>query len=161
MGLALFFLGELKERKGVCDEFSNLGAAILRARGIPTRMVIGVTFDGINWGNHAWIEVLQPDLGWIPSDPTFREAGYVDGTHIKMGSFNDVTLGVAKAILPSNAQVVFDDPTLPEVNIIENTVIETSNSTIVNPLLLLKFIVISFKVNEELLHLSNLLDWTI
>ena len=112
-------LETLKDKKGVCDEFANLGAAILRSKGIPTRLAIGITFDGREWGNHAWIEVYQPEIGWIPSDPTFRESGFVDATHIKMGSFSDVSLSLAKAIFPSNASVTFGPPTLPEVIIIE------------------------------------------
>lgn len=112
-------LETLNDRKGVCDEFSNLGAAILRAKGIPTRLAIGITFDGRDWGNHAWIEFYHPEIGWIPSDPTFRESGFVDATHIKMGSFSDVSLSLAKAIFPENASVSFSPPTLPEVSIIE------------------------------------------
>ncbi len=112
-------LETLRDKKGVCDEFANLGTAILRAKGIPTRLAIGITFDGRDWGNHAWIEVYQPKIGWIPSDPTFRESGFVDATHIKMGAFSDVSLSLAKAIFPSNASVSFNPPTLPEVVIID------------------------------------------
>jgi hypothetical protein len=104
--------------KGVCDEFSNLAAALLRAKGIPTRLVIGITFDGKEWGNHAWLEVYHKDLGWIPSDPTFREPGFVDATHIKMGSFPDVTLSLAKATFPTGTDVIFQTQTLPEVTIL-------------------------------------------
>ena len=87
----------LLEKKGVCDEFSNLAAAMLRAKGIPTRLAIGITYDGHEWGNHAWLEVYHNEFGWIPSDPTFREAGFVDATHIRLGSFSDVSQSVAKA----------------------------------------------------------------
>ncbi|MFH1544867.1 MAG: transglutaminase-like domain-containing protein, partial [archaeon] len=44
-------------RKGVCDEFANLSAAFFRIKGIPTRYVVGVSFDGRKWGNHG--EELQ------------------------------------------------------------------------------------------------------
>ncbi len=107
----------LLSKKGVCDEFTNLAAAILRAKNIPTRIIIGPTFDGQEWGNHAWLEVYHEKHGWIPSDPTFREPGFVDGTHIKMGSFTDVTLSQAKAIFPSNASINFQTRTIPEVEI--------------------------------------------
>jgi hypothetical protein len=112
-------LETLNDKKGVCDEFANLSAAILRAKKIPTRIAIGVTFDGKEWGNHAWIEIYHPSVGWIASDPTFRESGFVDATHIKMGAFNDVSLSLAKALFPSNAKVSFGPPTLPEVVIIK------------------------------------------
>jgi hypothetical protein len=107
----------LISKKGVCDEFANLGAGMLRAKGIPTRLAIGITFDGKEWGNHAWIGVYHEKFGWIPSDPTFRESGFVDATHIKLGSFTDVTLSLAKAFFPSTANVSFYTQTIPEVNI--------------------------------------------
>jgi len=107
----------LLSKKGVCDEFANLGAGLLRAKGIPTRLAIGITFDGRAWGNHAWIEVYHEKFGWIPSDPTFRESGFVDATHIKMGSFSDVTLSLAKAYFPTTSSVSFYTQTMPEVEI--------------------------------------------
>jgi len=109
----------LIEKKGVCDEFSNLAAAMLRAKGIPTRLAIGLSFDGHEWGNHAWLEVYHNTFGWIPSDPTFREPGFIDATHIRLGSFSDVSLSVAKASYPSTATIVFQTQTLPEVQVID------------------------------------------
>jgi len=109
----------LTEKKGVCDEFSNLAAAMLRAKGIPTRLAIGITYDGKKWGNHAWLEVYHNEFGWIPSDPTFRESGFVDATHIRLGSFSDVSLSVAKASYPSTASITFQTQTLPEVKVID------------------------------------------
>ncbi len=108
----------LLDKKGVCDEFANLAASMLRVKKIPTKVVIGVTFDGSEWGNHAWIEIYHKDLGWIPSDPTFREAGFVDATHIKLGAFKDITQSLAKATYPTTANVTFQTQTLPEVTII-------------------------------------------
>jgi len=109
----------LLNRKGVCDEFANLATAMLRAKNIPTRLAIGITFDGTAWGNHAWIEVYnEKQKEWIPSDPTFRETGFVDATHIKMGSFSDVSLSLAKATYPQTANVSFDTQSkLPKVEI--------------------------------------------
>jgi len=109
----------LIEKKGVCDEFSNLAAAMLRTKGIPTRLAIGITFDGHEWGNHAWLEVYHNTFGWIPSDSTFREPGFVDATHIRLGSFSDVSLGVAKASYPADASITFQTQTIPEVTIID------------------------------------------
>ncbi len=109
----------LLSRKGVCDEFANLATAMLRAKNIPTRLAIGITFDGTAWGNHAWIEVYnEKQKEWLPSDPTFRETGFVDATHIKMGSFSDVSLSLAKATYPQTANVSFDTQSkLPTVEI--------------------------------------------
>ena len=109
----------LIEKKGVCDEFSNLAAAMLRAKGIPTRLAIGITYDGQEWGNHAWLEVYHNKFGWIPSDPTFREPGFVDATHIRLGSFSDVSKSVATASYPSTASITFQTQTLPQVIVID------------------------------------------
>ncbi len=118
----------LLNKKGVCDEFANLAAAILRAKGIPTRMAIGITYDGSEWGNHAWIEEYHNSAGWIPSDPTFREAGFVDATHIRMGSFADVTQSLAKAYYPSTANVTFDtQSTLPQIKVLSKNYFDTVN----------------------------------
>jgi hypothetical protein len=110
-------LDTLLSKKGVCDEFSNLAASLLRAKNIPTRIATGPTFDGREWGHHAWIEVYHEKNGWIPSDPTFRESGFVDGTHIKLGSFLDISQSQAKAIFPSNVEMTFQTQTLPEIEI--------------------------------------------
>lgn len=110
----------LLDKKGVCDEFANLAAALLRAKEIPTRTAIGITFDGKEWGNHAWIDFYHKDAGWIPSDPTFREAGFVDATHIKLGSFLDVSESQAKCIYPQSANCTFNAQTnLPQVQILD------------------------------------------
>lgn len=76
-----------KNNKGNCQNYSHLAAAMLRANGIPTRIVNGVTlkepFD-INLGSrsmtlnmaegrHSWIEVYFEDLGWMPFDPQQTE----------------------------------------------------------------------------------------
>ena len=69
--------------KGNCQNYSHLAAALMRAVGIPARIVNGVTLkqpydvdvgDGIltlrmAQGRHSWIEVWFPDLGWVPFDP--------------------------------------------------------------------------------------------
>jgi len=109
----------LLEKKGVCDEFSNLAAGLLRAKGFATKIVTGITYDGREWGNHAWIEIYHNKMGtWIPSDPTFRESGFVDAMHIKIGSFTDVSLSLAKAFFPQSASVTFYTQTIPDVKII-------------------------------------------
>ncbi len=109
----------LLNKKGVCDEFANLATAMLRAKNIPTKLAMGITYDGSNWGNHAWLEVYnEKQKEWIPSDPTFRETGFVDATHIKMGSFSDVSLSLAKATYPQTANISFDTQSkLPKVEI--------------------------------------------
>ncbi|MFB3926743.1 MAG: transglutaminase domain-containing protein [Syntrophales bacterium] len=69
--------------KGNCQNYSHLSAALLRAAGIPVRIVNGITlsrpFDvtrtggvltfKMGQGRHSWVEVWFPDLGWVPLDP--------------------------------------------------------------------------------------------
>ncbi len=69
--------------KGNCQNYSHLSAALMRAMGIPARIVNGITLEQpytIKMGNrsmtlkmaegrHSWIEVYFPDLGWVPFDP--------------------------------------------------------------------------------------------
>jgi len=69
--------------KGNCQNYSHLSAALMRAVGIPVRIVNGVTLKHpytikmgtrsmtlkMAEGRHSWIEVYFPDLGWVPFDP--------------------------------------------------------------------------------------------
>ena len=69
--------------KGNCQNYSHLSAALLRAVGIPVRIVNGVTLNQpfdialkggvltfkMGQGRHSWIEVWFPDLDWVPFDP--------------------------------------------------------------------------------------------
>lgn len=68
--------------KGNCQNYSHLAAALMRAVGIPVRIVNGITMKKpydvamgqyiitmkLAEGRHSWIEIFFPDLGWIPSD---------------------------------------------------------------------------------------------
>ncbi len=69
----------LKERKGVCQDFSHLAIACLRSLGIPARYVSGYIETlppkdkpklGGSDASHAWISVYIPEMGWCEFDPT-------------------------------------------------------------------------------------------
>jgi len=79
----------LSTRRGVCDEFANLTAALLRARGIPTRYVSGYANSTLSWDAHAWLEAYVPGYDWIPVDPTYGEVGQVDASHIIISKARD------------------------------------------------------------------------
>ena len=91
--------------KGVCDEYANLEAALLRAKGIPTKFVVGKVFNGRIWENHAWLKAFVPGFGWMHVDPTYLEAGFVDGSHVIYGEFSDHSQAADKVTFPSNVQV--------------------------------------------------------
>jgi hypothetical protein len=108
-------LETLFSSKGVCDEFSNLAASVLRAKKIPTRIVSGIVFNGKGWDNHAWIESYSDKLGWVASDPTFWEIGFVDASHIKMGIYDDIKNSLIKTFFPENATVTYSTEKRPNV----------------------------------------------
>lgn len=65
----------LKNRRGVCEDYAELYVALLRASGVPARVVGGYWIDNnqyenINFSQHAWAEFYLPEYGWIPVEPT-------------------------------------------------------------------------------------------
>jgi len=68
-------------RRGFCEHIASAMAILLRAEGIPTRIVTGYGPGERNpltgyWevrqsDAHAWVEVYYPNVGWLPYDPTF------------------------------------------------------------------------------------------
>ncbi|NPV90952.1 MAG: transglutaminase domain-containing protein [Firmicutes bacterium] len=66
----------IKNRKGMCRDYSFAVAALARASGLPTRIVYG---EGVNPNGaaekHAWNEVMI-DGRWVSVDTTW-DAGYV------------------------------------------------------------------------------------
>jgi len=79
----------LSTRKGVCDEFSVLEAAILRARGFPVKYVTGFANSSKKWEPHAWLEAYVPNQGWLSVDPTYGEVGMLDATHVVLAKMSD------------------------------------------------------------------------
>ena len=65
-------LESLDTRIGDCNEHSTLFAALARASGIPTRIVIGLVYKDGLFGYHAWNEVLTNE-GWVSVDPTWQQ----------------------------------------------------------------------------------------
>ncbi len=62
------------QRRGVCQDHSNIFIAASRSLGIPARYVSGhlVRNDGVQEQEaaHAWAEAYVPFLGWVGFDPT-------------------------------------------------------------------------------------------
>lgn len=90
-------LYSLRTGKGNCQNYSHLSAALMRAVGIPCRIVNGITLKEpydvelpngtltlrMAQGRHSWIEVWFPDLGWVPFDPQ-QTALYVSNRFIRI-----------------------------------------------------------------------------
>jgi transglutaminase-like putative cysteine protease len=85
----------LRNRRGVCDELTNLFISLNRASGIPARFVSGIAYTnledvfGESWVPHAWAEVYYPGIGWIPYDVTYGQYGFIDAGHIKLSDSED------------------------------------------------------------------------
>ncbi len=69
-----------EEKKGFCQHFSSSFVVLMRAAGIPARVVTGYAGGVRNpiggyWvvrkmDAHAWAEVWLPQRGWVRADPT-------------------------------------------------------------------------------------------
>lgn len=69
----------LREKKGVCQDFSHLAIACLRSMGFAARYISGyletqplpgkIKLQGSD-ATHAWVSVYVPDIGWCDFDPT-------------------------------------------------------------------------------------------
>lgn len=73
-----------KTMQGDCTEHAVLLAAMLRAKGIPSRVAIGFVYSikDIAFCGHMWTEVAL-DGKWIPLDATLGEGG-IGAAHIKL-----------------------------------------------------------------------------
>jgi transglutaminase-like putative cysteine protease len=69
----------LRFKRGYCEQYAGAMAVLVRAAGVPARVVLGYTPgqeqpDGTRVVTtddaHAWVEVWFDGLGWIPFDPT-------------------------------------------------------------------------------------------
>jgi transglutaminase-like putative cysteine protease len=91
----------LRLRRGVCQDFTHLEIACLRAMGLPARYVSGYLVTVPVPGkpklvgadaSHAWLAVFCPAIGWVPTDPTNDVVP--DQRHITVAwgrDFGDVT----------------------------------------------------------------------
>lgn len=65
----------LEEKTGVCQDYSYLAIALLRASGIEARLIEGTAISGFWPSNHAWVEA-KVDGNWLTMDPTWG-SGYI------------------------------------------------------------------------------------
>ena len=73
-----------KTRKGYCEHYASAFAFLMRAAGIPARVVAGYLGGELNpYGDylivrqsdaHVWVEVWLPGRGWMRIDPTLSVA---------------------------------------------------------------------------------------
>ena len=69
-----------ENRRGHCEYFASAMVLLLRAQGVPARVVTGFSYGEFNeFGKyysvrerdaHAWVEAYMQDQGWLEFDPT-------------------------------------------------------------------------------------------
>src|SRR5690554_98372 len=69
-----------RSRRGFCEHYASSFAYLLRAAGIPTRIVAGYQGGELNplgshllvrqYDAHVWVEAWLPGQGWVEFDPT-------------------------------------------------------------------------------------------
>ena len=90
----------LRNRRGVCQDFSHLMIACLRTRGLAARYVSGYVRQNSesleplvgSGASHAWVAVYAPPFGWFDLDPT--NDAFVGTDHISVAwgrDFGDVS----------------------------------------------------------------------
>jgi hypothetical protein len=100
----------LRDRKGVCVEYSHLLISLARSLGFDTRYVSGYAYSNA-WQPHAWAEIYVPEYGWLPADATFGQAGMLDGSHVAIvrgddqASAYDVLFSDGNSILEASDRV--------------------------------------------------------
>ena len=105
-------------RRGFCEHIAAAMAVLLRADGIPTRIVTGYgpgernPFTGYyevrSSDAHAWVEVYYPGYGWVPYDPTFGVPAAPDAWGSPVGA--DLVAWVADQagrVVPSGVRAGF------------------------------------------------------
>ena len=98
-------------RQGSCETFASALAVLLRAAGVPARLVTGYTtgsynvFTGYyevrNSDAHAWVEMFQPGAGWIEFEatPSFAPASDIAGRPVGQWLVADAASWVAGMIV--------------------------------------------------------------
>lgn len=67
-------------RSGICFDHSSLYIAMCKAVGIKARLITGLGYSGLSWGDHAWNQIYyQKENRWVNVDCTFGiAANYFD-----------------------------------------------------------------------------------
>ena len=86
-------------RRGVCQDFTNLLICLARLLGVPARYTCGYVYTGPKAENraqseasHAWAQLYLPEVGWKGFDPTNGTLTQTDHVRIAVGrSYIDAT----------------------------------------------------------------------
>lgn len=89
----------LKNRRGVCQDYTHVFLAIARSMGIPARYASGYVESQSNaphnttqQASHAWVEILLPGNVWWGLDPTNNKPTGLQHIKVAVGrDFGDVS----------------------------------------------------------------------
>lgn len=89
-----------RSREGDCTEHSVLLAALMRARGIPARVAMGLVYypEGRGFAFHMWTEAWLNGR-WVPFDATLARGG-IGAAHLKVSDSNLKGANATGAFLP-------------------------------------------------------------
>jgi Transglutaminase-like superfamily len=86
LGVALAPASEVaRNRRGTCVAYAVLLAALERAAGLPSRVVMGFAYANGIWGGHAWTEAYI-DHRWIALDAALFSPGPADAARLGFGA---------------------------------------------------------------------------
>ena len=122
----------LRLKRGYCEQYAGAMAVLVRAAGVPARVVLGYTPgqagpDGervvTTDDAHAWVEAWFEGLGWIPFDPTPIAPNrtvalpWAPRTTSTAEPVTDPSAPAAEAPVPNGATVDLDreDEAIPEL----------------------------------------------
>lgn len=75
----------IRDRKATCMGYATLLAALARAAGLPSRVVMGYVYYGGIWGGHAWTEIAV-DGQWLPFDAAVFAPGIASAARLSVGA---------------------------------------------------------------------------
>lgn len=86
-----------KAQSGFCEHYASTFVFMMRAAGIPARVVIGFQGGDVEGRNvqilardaHAWAEIWKTDKGWERVDPT----GFIDPSRVEDGTRQTLSRG--------------------------------------------------------------------
>lgn len=80
----------VRNARGTCTEYAVLLAAMLRAAGIPSRVLMGYVYLNGAWGGHAWVEA-RLDGSWFGLDAAVNGPCLADAARFALArsSLND------------------------------------------------------------------------
>ena len=86
LGVALAPASEVaRNRRGTCVAYAVLLAALERAAGLPSRVVMGFAYANGIWGGHAWTEAYVEGR-WIAFDAALFSPGPADAARLRFGA---------------------------------------------------------------------------